>query len=430
MSRSQTLFFLCLFGPAILTLGLFSGCARNLVTKHHQLKLVSEKTEIEIGRKAKEDIVKEYGTFKDLDWQIYIDQVGQKLARVSDRPNLHYDFTIVDSNEINAFAVPGGFVFITRGILGEIADEAELSVVLGHEITHVAAWHGIEMLQRAGLLSTLTALGAIGGMVAGAGQAAIAIAQAAGVYENLYLLGYGRSNEYEADQHGIYYAAKAGYDPEAALTFFHRLDAIEKEEMAGQHISPYWSSHPSTQDRLKLAHKWITQVEKLYPSSPNDYNRDKYQSLLARLPHGDPAERGVIKGRLYKNVPFALSLQVPDGWTLDNSRAETLVTFVGPKPEVRGNLQRTKLPQEMGVQEFSKQTTRQLGIQGGITGREGEYPAGHGLVLQYGGDYMRYRALLLVRGKTGYTVTCQMPADDYLQYVVDCERIMRSLQIE
>src|SRR5437016_5045061 len=162
----------------------FASCARNYVTKRRQVKFISQKTEIEIGKKAKDEIVKEYGIYKNLDWQIYLDQVGQKIAKASDRPDLPYDFTIVDSDILNAFAVPGGFVFVTRGILLEIADEAELAVVLGHEITHIAAWHGLEMLQKAGLLGTLTALGVVGGAALGAGEAAIALAQAASVYEN------------------------------------------------------------------------------------------------------------------------------------------------------------------------------------------------------------------------------------------------------
>src|SRR3954465_9962228 len=211
----------------VLMVGLLA-CAKNYVTRRHELHLIGEKTEIEIGRKAKQDIIKEYGEYRDLDWQVYLDQVGQRVAKASDRPNLAYDFTIVDTDLLNAFAVPGGYVFVTRGILAQMVDEAELAIVLGHEITHVAAWHGIEQLQRAGMLSTLTAIGAIGGIAIGAGEAAIAIAQAAGIYENLYLLGYGRKHELEADQPGIYYAPRAGYDPEAALTFFQRLEKIEK----------------------------------------------------------------------------------------------------------------------------------------------------------------------------------------------------------
>jgi len=162
--RSYTL-LLTLF----LSFLLFSACARNFVTKRRQVKFISQKTEIEIGKKAKAEIVKEYGSYKDLEWQIYVDQVGQKVAKVSDRPDLAYDFTILDSDILNAFAVPGGFVFVTRGILMEIADEAEMAIVLGHEITHVAAWHGLEMLQKAGLLGTLTALGVVGGAALGAG---------------------------------------------------------------------------------------------------------------------------------------------------------------------------------------------------------------------------------------------------------------------
>jgi predicted Zn-dependent protease len=416
--------FLAVLLPALVLI----GCARNFVTKQRQFKLVSEKNEIAIGRKAKDEIVKEYGRYKDLDWEIYLDQVGQRVAKASDRPKLAYDFTILDSDVLNAFAVPGGFVFVTRGILAEMADEAELAAVLGHEITHIAAWHGIEMLQKAGLLSAITALGIVGGAVAGAPDAAIVLAQAAGVYENLYLLGYGRKNELEADRYGIYYAARAGYDPGAAYTFFTRLDSLEKEEEAGQHISPYWRTHPSTADRLKRAKKWIAEAEQKNSGSVA-YNRDKYQALVAKLPQGEPAERGVVEKNKYRNEPFALKLQVPAGWTLDNSRAQNLVAFVGPKPEVRGNLQRIKLPQEMGVQDFAKQIARQWGIRE-VTGRDVDYPAGHGLLWQYGGDYMRYRTLLLVRGPVGYVVTCQIPSEEYLQYIVDCERIMRSLRIE
>ncbi len=403
------------------------GCAKNFVTKHREFHLISEKTEIQIGKKAKDDIVKEYGSFKDFEWQVYLDQIGQRVAKASDRPKLAYDFTIIDTDELNAFAVPGGFVFVTRGILEQLADEAELSIVLGHEITHIAAWHGIEMLQRAGLLSTLTALGAIGGIALGAGEAAIAIAQAAGVYETLYLVGYGRTRELEADRYGIAYASKANYDPGAALTFFERLDKIEKNEEAGQNISPYWRTHPPTSDRLKIAKKWVALAEK--QNSTFAYNRDKYQSMVARLPHGEPAERGVIDGAHYKNVPFGLTLEVPSGWKLDLSRATGLVGFVGPVPEVRGELRRTKLAQAMGVQDWAKQFGRQNGIHD-VSARDVDYPAGHGLLWQYGGDYMRFRTLLVVRERTGFSLSCQVPAEQYLQYVVDCEKIMRSLKIQ
>jgi len=236
---------------------LLTACAKNYVTQKRQFKLISEKTEVEIGRKAKEQIIKEYGIHKDFEWQIYLDQVGQRVAAQSDRQKLAYDFTILDSEVLNAFALPGGYIFVTRGILMEMVDEAELAIVLGHEITHTAAWHGVEQLQRAGLLTTLTALGIIGGAVAGAPDAALAIGQAAGVYENLYLLGYGRKYELEADRYGILFAARAGYDPEASITFFERLDKIEKEEQSAQRISPYWRTHPLTSERLKKSRKWI-----------------------------------------------------------------------------------------------------------------------------------------------------------------------------
>jgi len=405
----------------------FNGCSRNLVTRNHQVKLISEKTEIEIGKKAKQEIIKQYGAYNDLDWQIYIDQIGQKVAKASDRPNLPYDFTILDTEILNAFSVPGGCVFITRGMLTQMADEAELAVVLGHEITHIAAWHGVDMLQKSLGLSTLTALGAIGGMVVGAGEAALVLAQAASVYENLYLMGYGRDRELEADHYGILYAGRAGYDPSAAMTFFRRLNFIEREEEAGQHISPYWRSHPLTTDRLKRAARWIAQSEK--ETSARTYNRDKYQQMISRLPQGEVAEKGTVSGKHYDNRPFGLTLDVPSGWQLDNSRIQSLVGFVGPKDEVRGTLQRYKLADEMGVQDFASLMRKQWGFPD-FPSRDVEYPAGHGLLWQYGSSYFKYRSLLLVRGSYGYVITCQIPVDDYFQYIVDCEKIMRSFKIE
>jgi hypothetical protein len=114
---------------------------------------------------------------------------------------------------------------------------------------------------------------------------------------------------------------------------------------------------------------------------------------------------------------------------MDNSRAETLVAFTGPVPEVRGNLMRFHLAHEMGVQDFAKQVARQWGVQEAAV-RDVDYPAGHGLLWQYGGDYERFRTLLLVRGDAGYALLCQSTSDLYLQYLVDCEKIMRSLQIQ
>src|SRR5438445_9805547 len=104
---------------------------------------------------------------------------------------------------------------------------------------------------------------------------------------------------------------------------------------------------------MKRAAKWIAQVEQTQKQPSINYNRDKYLAMVARLPHGTPAERGVIEGNKYTNAPFGVSLEVPAGWKLDNSRAQALVTLSGPVPEVRGLLQRFALPGAMGVKEFA-----------------------------------------------------------------------------
>ena len=182
-----------------------------------------------------------------------------------------------------------------------------------------------------------------------------------------------------------------------------------------------------TSERLKKARYWINSINQ--SASPLTYNRDRYQALVARLPKMDPKERGRIKGQTYTNDEYELSLEVPTGWTLDNSRTESLVVFNGPVAGVRGALQRMKMPSELGVQDFTKQIMRQWGVQQ-ASARETEYPAGHGMVLQYGDELSKYRTLLLTRGPDGYTLMCQIPEEQYLQYIVDCEKIMRSLQIQ
>src|SRR5262249_21946785 len=150
-----------------------------------------------------------------------------------------------------------------------------------------------------------------------------------------------------------------------------------KEEEVAQHISPYWRTHPTTEDRMKQARRWIAQAEGDRTSL--NFNRDRFLAMVARLPRGLPAEKGEIKGNKYLNQTFGLSLEVPDGWTLDLSPVESLVAFKGPVPEVRGTLQRIRLPRPMGVQDFSKQMAKQWGISE-VLSRDVDYPAGHGLL--------------------------------------------------
>src|ERR1044071_4612457 len=214
-----------IFKPSPSILGLISltifiafstSCIRNPATRKMHARLLSAESERRIGEETKKKILEEYQVFKSTTVNAYVDRVGQKLALVSDRPSVNYEFIVLDHDLINAFAVPGGFVFVTRGLLDSIDDEAELAMVLGHEIGHVAAMHGVQMIQKEMGQNALTILGTIGAALVAGPEAMLMMANTANLFSSLYLLGYSRDKELEADNLGVQYVLRAGYDPHAS----------------------------------------------------------------------------------------------------------------------------------------------------------------------------------------------------------------------
>src|SRR3989344_796841 len=200
--------------PFLLTMvvaGSTAGCAMNPVSGTPDLVFMSESSEINIGSQNDAKIRKQYGVYDNPELQAYVEQVGQKLAALSHRPGLTYHFTVLDSPEVNAFALPGGYIYITRGILAYLNSEAELAAVLGHEIGHVTARHGVRQYTAA----TATGfVGAIIGVATGIGATQDLFNN---VFGNAILSGYGRDHELESDRLGAEYLARAGYDPQAII---------------------------------------------------------------------------------------------------------------------------------------------------------------------------------------------------------------------
>jgi len=200
--------------PFLLTMvvaGGIAGCAMNPVSGTPDLVFMSESSEINIGSENDAKIRGKYGVYDSPALQTYVQQVGQKLAAQSHRPGLTYHFTVLDSPEVNAFALPGGYVYITRGILAYLNSEAELAAVLGHEIGHVTARHGVRQYTAA----TATGfVGAIIGVATGIGATQDLFNN---VFGNAILSGYGRDHELESDRLGAEYLARTGYDPQAMI---------------------------------------------------------------------------------------------------------------------------------------------------------------------------------------------------------------------
>src|SRR6185436_6442151 len=212
---------------------LLPGCAtvRNPVTGKLEHTVMDERSEMAEGAKAHPQILAEFGEYKDPELQAYVNEVGQRLAKASHRPELDWHFTVLDSPDVNAFALPGGYVYVTRGIMAYMESDADLSGVMGHEIGHVTARHGSQRATReqAAGLGVLAAsiLGIVleGGGVQGAAEAASRASQgvAAG-----YVAKYSRSQELQADQLGAEYIAGINYDPRNMVDVIQLLENQER----------------------------------------------------------------------------------------------------------------------------------------------------------------------------------------------------------
>lgn len=417
-------------GTLLLALLLLAGCFRNPITSKRQTKLISEEAERQIGAQTKINILKEYGELKDPVLVQYVANLGQKLAAVCDRPKVDYEFLILDTDLVNAFAAPGGFIFVTRGLLQEMSNEAELVSVLGHEIGHVAGWHSIGMIQRQMGYGTIAMLGAIVSGIQLGPEAMIMVAQSADLFTSLYLLGYSRENELEADRVGLRYMLSAGYDPKAALTFFERLRALELKEGPDTWES-YLRSHPPTEQRIALAKQFIDRGFFFFRKT--ELNTAVYQDMKSRLPKLKPEEVGQTVGKRYDLPLFGVALNIPEEWSWETQGGRALIGFRKVGGEAWGQLRREEGVGTLTAEEFAVKFAQDHQWQY-LQGRQVLYPAGYGFLGQFygpgvlGGAYV-YRAFFIVRDGTGWALLCAAAPNRTFEHLVPFEQILRSFQL-
>jgi predicted Zn-dependent protease len=309
----------------------------NPVTGETEYSAMDESAEVETGRKQHEQILQEYGVYADTKVQAYVNEVGQKLAAQSHRPQLTWTFTVLDSTEINAFALPGGYVYITRGIMAYLDSEAELAGVLGHEIGHVCARHGAQRAtqqQRAGLgVLAATVLGAVleANGVSRATDLASQVSQTAAAG---YIASYSRDQESQADALGAEYLARNRYNPRNMVDVIRVLQNQErfaadmaKAQGKAAPSGPNWlASHPSNDQRLAD----IVDISARYVGQYGDDQRPRYIQTLEGMTFGESREQGVTRGRHYYHEGLGFALTAPVGWEIDNSpSAITLVNGAG-----------------------------------------------------------------------------------------------------
>ena len=291
---------------------LFINCARNPVSGKRQVVLMSEAKEIAMGKEADPQIIAQYGLYEDSSLQNFITKKGKEIAAISHRPKLDHYFRILESEVLNAFAVPGGYVYFTRGIMAYFNNEAEFAGVLGHEIGHIAARHSVEQ-QRNILLGQL---GIIAGIIISPELAKFAEAASSGM--SLLFLKFSRDAEREADKLGVEYATKIKYDAQEMADFFKTLE--RKGTASGSAELPeFLSTHPDPGDRYttvtKLAAEW---KQKLNLTNPI-VNRNTYLRRIEGLIYGEDPKGGYLDNNVFYHPVLKFQFPVPLNWLYQNT---------------------------------------------------------------------------------------------------------------
>ncbi|MDH1054381.1 M48 family metalloprotease [Aquipseudomonas alcaligenes] len=300
-----------------------AGCAVNPATGKTDFVMMSEQQEIELGRNYAQEIAKQYPRYADEKLQAYVQRVGERVARYGHRSHLSYRFTVVDSAEINAFAIPGGHIYIHRGLMAYLGSEAELAAVLGHEVGHVTARHSVRQQSQSAAWNILGQAVAIGTGVGAAGDVTSALGTA-------LVRGYGRDMELEADGFGAQYLARSGYDPQAMIAVVKVLknqeDFARAEAQArGQEVAPsgyhgLFDTHPDNDTRLRQVVAAATPLA----TGQGEVGRETYLKMIDGMPFGDSAEAGVRRGQRFYHVGLDFTLAFPQGWELIN-RPDALI---------------------------------------------------------------------------------------------------------
>lgn len=313
------------------------SCAVNPVTGKKQLILLSEDQEKALGLQADPEIIASMGLYEDPALQAFINEKGAQMANISHRPNLGYEFRIVDSPVVNAFAVPGGFVYFTRGIMAHFNNEAEFAGVLGHEIGHITARHSAQQYSN----QVLAQAGLVLGMVLSEDFRQFADVAQLGM--GMLLLKFGRDHESQSDRLGVEYSSKIGYDAKEMAGFFNTIRRLSDD--GGGRVPTFLSTHPDPLDRNK---KVKDEAKKWQQAKPGNYDvgRESYLSMIDGMVYGEDPRQGYVEGGVFYHPELKFQFPVPREWQLDNSPAQVQIAPKDGKALILLSISQAKTPQD------------------------------------------------------------------------------------
>jgi predicted Zn-dependent protease len=324
---------------------LFTTCARNPVTGKRQLIFMSEKREKALGVSSDPQVQESYGVYDDQKLQNFINEKGQAMAKISHRPNLGYNFRIVNSPVVNAFAVPGGYVYFTRGIMAHFNNEAQFAGVLGHEIGHITARHGAQQEVK----NILVQAGVIGSLfipqLAQYVQQEQALAQ-------LFLLKNSRDHESQSDQLGVQYSTKIQYDSHEMAGFFKTLGRIS--DQAGARLPVFQSTHPDPDNRYENVLKLTEATQKTLDKSTLKINRDGYLRMIDGIVYGEDPREGYVADGKFFHPELKFQFPVPTNWKTQNTPSQFVMAEPGQRAVIIMNVGQGKTLQE-SAQSLTKE---------------------------------------------------------------------------
>jgi len=291
---------------------MIASCAVNPVTGKKELMLLSKDQEIALGATSHPSVMASFGAYQDEAIQRFISEKGQQMARVSHRPELDYNFEVLDSPVVNAFALPGGYVYFTRGILAHFNNEAEFAGVLGHEIGHVTARHGAQQYSTQILMQGAL----IGGMILSEDFAQYAGIASQGL--GLLMLKFGRDDESQSDRLGVEYSTAIGYDAHEMAGFFNTINRLSGGDNGG--IPTFLSTHPNPVDRFRKENEYASewQQKQNVPRSNLEVGRDSYLRMIDGLVYGNDPRQGYVENSVFYHPDLKFQFPVPQGWQYQN----------------------------------------------------------------------------------------------------------------
>lgn len=405
---------------------LLSACATNPATGKQDFVMMSEKEELAAGKQIFNEMRKNLILLPENDpLARYVDHVGQKVAATADRKDLFFRFYVVDDSTINAFALPGGFIFIHRGLINHMNNEAELAAVLGHEIGHVTARHSVQQISKAKAYQL--------GMVVT--SIFIPIPQGIGVLTDAMSMaiiqGYGRDAELQSDELSIRYLTRAGYDPKATigiLKTLKRLDEIDTREKAdaGEKVEKYhgaFSTHPETSKRIREAVAMA--------SSHQDtglINRNAILNAVDGYAYGDSAAQGAVVGRRFLHPDLGFQLEFPDNWVITNTPQAVTARVRQQKAFFMFSmheLQKRQTPEAILRGMFTDRHIRSIN-----TGQQAGMPYAHARVQESAPKVSKAMidAYIFIDGRKAYALIMWSERNRFEQYADQFSRIAKSFK--